>query len=267
VADPYRLISLRELMEEVTPWDLVLFGKAMMLKLAGYSYEDQIIEEDWRDACRKSLALRKATCNTLGLRFSEMQVDRLLESLHEPSLTYRELSQQFDALEDRLCDELKSARMLRLSAEKAAYYDLPLDGWDAVTDSFPSAAFDLEEAAKSFALNRHTASVFHLMRVLEIGLVTLGDHYGVNTDRSNWHEIIMDIEKSVKQLGPNDGPDWRDNQQFGSEACAQFRFFKDAWRNHVMHFRLTFDDERALTIRTGVRAFMLHLATRLKEKL
>jgi hypothetical protein len=39
-----------------------------------------------------------------------------------------------------------------------------------VTTNFSSTSFDIEEAGKCFATGRNTATVMHLMRVMEIGL-------------------------------------------------------------------------------------------------
>ena len=49
-------------------------------------------------------------------------------------------------------------------------------------------------AGKCLALNRETAGVFHLMRVLQIGLYALADDLHVQNLRENWQNAI---EKDV----------------------------------------------------------------------
>jgi hypothetical protein len=49
---------------------------------------------------------------------------------------------------------------------------------------------------------------------------------------------------------------------FLSGAAAQFRYFKEAWRNHVAHSRATYDDIEALRIMSHVHQFMDELAVR-----
>ena len=66
----------------------------------------------------------------------------------------------------------------------------------------------------------------------------------------------------LSTLRKRQGAGWA-GQQFYSEATQDFRFFKDAWRNHVMHVRLPVDEEKAKVIGDSVRHFMSHLATNL----
>ena len=50
-----------------------------------------------------------------------------------------------------------------------------------------------------------------------------------------------------------------------SHAALEFRYFKDAWRNHVAHARGHYDEHQALSIVSHVREFMTQLSTRLSE--
>jgi len=45
--------------------------------------------------------------------------------------------------------------------------------------TFPSAREDMKEAKNCYVLGRHTAAVFHAMRVLEYGLKALADDVGI----------------------------------------------------------------------------------------
>ena len=132
---------------------------------------------------------------------------------------------------------------------------------------FPSAAFDISEAGKCFALNRPTACVFHLMRVLEIGLGVFAKHFAVPSDHTNWHNIIEGIEKAVRNMSsdPAKPADWKEQQEFYSQAAHGFMFIKDAWRNYTAHARGKYTEDETETIFINVRAFMQRLATRLHE--
>jgi hypothetical protein len=252
-------------MDAVNPTDLfVLFNGTSLAKQAGMRYPQGDIDGSLQHTIRDSLKKDRDICQRWGLPLSVKQIDRLIEMV-ERGTTFGEFGRDGgDELTGRIADELSLIVFLRVLPDRAWYYNEPLTRWEAALRKFPSIGFDVEEASKCFALNRYTACVFHAMRILEIGLTALGHHYKVSTDRANWHEIITAIEKKVRALGPNDGANWRDEQQFGSEACTEFRHFKDAWRNHAMHVRQTFDDERSRAIYEHVRAFMAHLATRLK---
>ena len=262
----FDLISLWEIMQEFDIAELFsLYQSVFLFEQAprGQAY----LPNEIRKLIRTRLARHRQTCERLGLRLSVKHIDRIVALLDKPDLTSAELGRDAgEQLLQRVGDELASILFLHVQPDRAHYYSEPIAGWDDVLKKFPSTRFDVEEAGKCFALNRYTASVFHAMRVLEAGLTSLGHHFKVPTDRANWHDIITAIEKKVRALGPNDGANWHDEQQFGSEACTEFRHFKDAWRNHAMHVRQTFDDERARVIYEHVRGFMAHLATRLKER-
>jgi hypothetical protein len=94
------------------------------------------------------------------------------------------------------------------------------------------------------------------MRTLEIGLAELADRFEVPHDRENWHNIIERVESKIRQMGPADGDDWKTEQKNFSDAATQFMFFKDAWRNHVMHVRDVYDEGRATSISQHVHEFM-----------
>ena len=100
----------------------------------------------------------------------------------------------------------------------------------------------------------------HLMRVLEVGLNTLARTLGVSFDRRNWENVINDCDAKIKTIGPSWGADWKDKQQFYAGAAKDFRYFKDAWRNHAMHYRERYDATEAKSILDHVKTFMVQLA-------
>ncbi|HEX5183529.1 MAG TPA: hypothetical protein VFW19_10300 [Allosphingosinicella sp.] len=131
-----------------------------------------------------------------------------------------------------------------------------------VEDAFPSAAFEITEASKCRAFERWTASVMHLMRALETGLACLADFAGVDP-KENWNKLLNEMEAKLRQVGKK--THGAEEEQFAAEAITHFRAIKNAWRNHAMHAREKYDEERAVAIYDSVRSFMRHLATRLRE--
>jgi hypothetical protein len=91
--------------------------------------------------------------------------------------------------------------------------------------------------------------------------------FGVPSDRTNWGTIIEGIEKAVRNMGsdPNRQQDWKEQQEFFSQAVSHFMFIKNAWRNYTAHARGSYTEEQAFEILSNVRAFMTTLATRLQE--
>jgi len=126
--------------------------------------------------------------------------------------------------------------------------------------AFRSAFRDTLLAGNCFAYGMNDACVFHLMRVLEKGLACLADVFGEPFKFENWHNVIERLESKIRKLDPSHGPDWREKQKFYSETACQFMFFKDAWRNHVMHGRGTYEPDQAQSIYIHVGDFMKCLA-------
>ena len=125
---------------------------------------------------------------------------------------------------------------------------------DLVAAKFPSSSHEITEAGKCLAVRRATACVAHLMRALEPALNSLATALDVPFAHSNWQNILDQIEKEIrKRANALHGPTWKADEQFYSEAAAHFRVLKDAWRNHTMHLRDRYDEERAETILQSVR--------------
>ena len=85
--------------------------------------------------------------------------------------------------------------------------------------------------------------------------------------RKNWELVLNNLEKEIltNAKKPPD-PQWKDqDEQFFMQAVADFRAIKGAWRNHAVHGRDIYTEERAEEIYRSVRSFMRHLSGRLSE--
>lgn len=196
----------------------------------------------------------------LGLNMTKRSVEKLAAKLATPC-TPHQCREFVIQIRDRLPEELEQTYLLALSPQQISKYDpaMPLFG-NAVDCAFPSSAPEIVEVGKCMALERWTAAVMHLMRVLEPALARFQTAVDVSVPKANWQDILNQIDAKVKANGPKH-PD----HQWSSEASAQFMRFKDAWRNYAMHGKERYDEERASAIYESVRAFMQHLATRLSE--
>ena len=103
-------------------------------------------------------------------------------------------------------DEFGDRILLSIDAEKAKLLEetKPLVG-PRVALKLPSTAEDTSEAAQRLALNRPTACVFHLMRVMETGVQILGNRLGIQlTANKNWQKILDEANKAIKALNQKD---------------------------------------------------------------
>jgi hypothetical protein len=128
--------------------------------------------------------------------------------------------------------------------------------------SFPLASTEVFSAARCYLFDQPTASVFHSMRGLEIGLTVFAKAAGVaGQGRDQWEVIINNIESELKKInGPHAGTDWKRKQELYSEAALHFRYLKNAWRNHVMHSRHDYEGKKALEIGLHVSDFISELS-------
>jgi HEPN domain-containing protein len=131
-------------------------------------------------------------------------------------------------------------------------------------EAFPDARLDFDEACRSYVLGRHTAAVFHAMRVLEHGLRALARALDVEApagiELKTWGWMIGRIEKRIRQMEEEAASLARSERlQFLSEAASHFFYFKEAWRNHVSHSRKSYEYLDAKNVLDHIKYFMAHL--------
>jgi hypothetical protein len=268
--NPYRLVSLLDMLRfhaDDFCYATSLIGQIYM------DLQSKIPHQASVAAVRGSIIKLKTHCEAMGLAITSRQIKRvedLMESNHYPGTPegMSRFGRDLAEINSRLVDELKLRHVLMVDSARVEYFEQtnPLFG-PQVEANFPSAAFDTSEAGKCYALYRSTACVFHLMRVLEIGLAVLAKEFHVPSGHTNWHNIIEGVEKAIREI-PNDParpPDWKHRQEFFSQIASHFMVIKDAWRNYTAHARGKYTEDEAQTLLINVRGFMQKLATRLHE--
>ena len=169
----------------------------------------------------------------------------------------------------RLTDELELQPFYRLTVNAAALYEDALPFGDIVGKQFPSVTFDISEATKCLALQRPTAGVFHLMRVMEAALRavarTLQDESVDPAKNPTWQRILGRFDAELAKPLADRTERWRADDPFFSGIAAHLRAVKDAWRNETMHVGAKYTDAEAWDIWNHVGSFMRHLATKIGE--
>jgi hypothetical protein len=179
----------------------------------------------------------------------------------------KELATDLKGLRWKIEEELRDLFFIYLDAKEAQLFDNKAPFGDDVLVAFPSTNVESCEAAQCFALGRHTACVFHCMRVLESGLRVMAADVSVNFDIQNWQNVIDQIESEVLKLGKKlpRGSEKTERMQLLSGASKEFTYFKDGWRNHVAHNRSSYDGNQAESILNHTKAFMGSLAKWMNE--
>jgi hypothetical protein len=157
---------------------------------------------------------------------------------------------------------------LFVPSHRIKFYDWQLA--EKISGSFPAAANELARAGKCYSKGEPTACVFHSMRAAEMGLRAFAQYLKItfpySIDVADWKNIIDKIETEIKskQQLPK-GMDKSEELKFCSDAGAQFRYFKDAYRIFVAHARASYDEEQALSIMQRTGEFIVGLSTKLAE--
>ena len=176
-------------------------------------------------------------------------------------------------LRERADDELQDIKFMFIPKDDTTLYEQDMLFGSEVAAAFPSASYDIKEAGSCLATNRATASVFHQMRALEFGLRALAKDLKIrlpkkrHIDLEDWGSLIDAIEGKIATIERTRRRTAKREAdlQFYHGAAAQFRHFKNAWRNHVMHSRVNYEQEDAARALRHVDEFMRHIATRLKQ--
>jgi hypothetical protein len=268
--NPRRLLSLFQMLE-VGAYGYIDVGVAIQSiseNLTVSLAPEEILTDAAKAEVHQALLTILGHCGTgqLNLAVCRNLTKRFLDTYEKQAPTYGQARDDIRVLKLALEAELDTRLFLFVPPERADYYTQePWPPWEdvgfigkmepfrAVEKAFPSTRYDLEEAGDCFALARYTASVFHLMRVMEAGLKTVAKALGIAYS-SNWGRCLAEIDKQGQQSEP-----------FFAEAATYLKSVKNVWRNPTMHVERMYSEQEAERIFNAVQAFMQHLASRLTE--
>ena len=201
----------------------------------------------------------------MGMSITSLATRQAIEHFKKfkPKINYQIVMSRAGEIYRVFSAEIQQQQFVRLLPERRKYLPDVTDGFgESVRNSFPNAAFDIEEAGYCLAVQRDTASVLHTMRILEFGLQKLAARFDVDFDRKNWNTMIDQIEAKIREISTNHTkpPNWKDEEEQFARVGKEFRYVKDAWRNHAMHARSKYTPEEAMTIYGHARELMIEVA-------
>jgi hypothetical protein len=219
------------------------------------------LTDDEKVALTARLNRLRGLCDVAGLtasyRLLGFALDALPTSAGEMNMLWRSV-----------LSEMKDKLFLQVPSHLAAFYERDEVMREDARLAFPQASQELRAAGSAIACGLATASIFHCMRGLEHGLLALAADVKVTPNGiDNWHNVIDQIEKAIRKAGDElpRGEKKSGRMQFLSEAASEFRHFKDAWRNHVSHNKMTYTEPQALKAIEHVTGFIETLSAHLKE--
>jgi hypothetical protein len=208
----------------------------------------------------------------LGTKNTLKSVERLIGVLtDEGGFLWSRIAQLCDDIQSRLADELEETTILSLSEDERRFFEpkKPLFGADFESGFQTNGVFELDEAAKSLALGRPTACVFHLMRVMEIGIrsihLSLGIPDPLKPAERNWGFILKSIRAGIDAKWPTTADKGHGDGHLFDSLYASLDAVKNPWRNATMHVEGKKTETEAEHIFVAVKAFMMRLAERCDE--
>lgn len=263
LAHPYQLVSLLDMKP--------LSYTALCNVLGLLSLHSHLRSDSSRVEADDRLHLRaiELYVQEMGLAKSLTLVKRMRVEFEGDGRTGREFSERAKVLQERIRDDLDELVFLYIPGDRAGFYNNHKLFGDQVATNFSDANFDIEEAGKSFALDRHTACVMHLMRSLEVALDAVGRGVGLSNPvveaQNNWGGFLVKIDGQIIANDKAALPDWPLKRQFFVDARAHLFSVKNAWRNPSMHLEKKYTEAEAERIFRAVKDFMEHLATHLDQ--
>ncbi len=210
-------------------------------------------------------------------------IDRIID-LPDSEYYGSNIEQLLGEVTRRLDDEIESLQFIYVPKDKIVYYRAgDLFG---IAEKFPLANDEARLAGNCFATGHHTACVFHLMRVVEIGAkamvvaLKVQKHLIVTShlngkkqvvkkpvELCDWNTLKIGLQKALTEMeqGGKTSVLKKEKLEFFSHAVSQFGLFKDAWRNKVAHSQKEYQPGETLDIMNNVRHFMQHLSERVAE--
>lgn len=206
----------------------------------------------------KAVELLKTYCDEINLPITR----RLLRDIERAS-TVTDLLSAYTHIKRTLQIELENRVFLEPDARYKEYFRKSTLFGAPVFTAFSSANNDIFEAGTCLALERPTACVMHLMRVMEAGLKALAVTLGI-PPQNDWGAYLRKIETELETRYRASGARSAD-ERFYSEAALGFDRVRRAWRNPTMHVENSYSAEQAEEILQAVKSFISFLATRISE--
>ncbi|MGA2786845.1 MAG: hypothetical protein ABSF60_04905 [Verrucomicrobiota bacterium] len=162
--------------------------------------------------------------------------------------------------------ELMVVHFAFISGDKLQFFEQEELFGETVYENFKIAREDIKAAGNCLAADLHDAAVFHLLRVVEIGLRELAKNLGIKKisktplDYSGWEKVVGAINDKLEVKIPKSrGPKKSAALKLQSELLADLKAF-EVLRNEIMHGRSHHNEQEAIGLFNRVREFMQRLA-------
>jgi hypothetical protein len=271
------------------PWDDFLHGFRSLddvMQFAGDKYTDccfkiheifglaHFLDQDNADErmdtiteTKIQLARLSVMAHGMGLDCADL-INRIATKIDDES-NAKHATDLIDEVQQAVLKNFKSRACFIMTPEETKLYQgKPLSS--RAETAFPQSQRELTSGVRCLALGQAQACVFHSMTALEMPLGAQARYFGVQFGGVNtWGTAIVNIKDKIDKIERSKKLHRRlanDALAFHGEAAKEFSYFKDAWRNHVMHEGLPFDPDQARSVYNHVVSFVEHLSKRFSTR-
>lgn len=264
---PYRLWSALDMLRFHASKFVSLMHGLSVIENSAYEGVGVQLPPDYE----KTILDMQNQMHRLGLHVSAGVADDLLNCLEEEKIDFRKLNIAAACLRSAFTNELETQVFMAVAYDRVDFlFEKQLFEKEVAT-KFTSVAYDVAEAGNCYSLDRNTACVFHLMRVLEMAIKAIATCLGipdpVKPSKKNWSAVLERINDELTKRNAPNGPGWtnqKDKQLF-ADAYARLDAIRIAWRNTTMHTEETYQADEAKTILENTKQFMIKLASRMDQ--
>ena len=219
-----------------------------------------LLSEKYEQEMLPGLGRLAEELDIINARLTAASVRRLESSVKSKKCTHEVLADLTGDIDRRLRDELELVNLYVLDENKIKYFAPASVLYDqTVIDKFPLAIPDIEDGGKCLSFLQGTASVFHSMRIMEIGLKSLAKLLGIPYAPS-WESYLKQINTRIGEQHQNKTPEWKANEPLFRDLSGDLQTIKIAWRNPTMHIVRRYEPDEAEEIYRAVKGFMTRLA-------
>lgn len=159
---------------------------------------------------------------------------------------------------ERFHDELEDKKFIHVSAQLASFYGQEALFGQSVFDKFKNARDDIKNAGNCLAIGQATATVFDLMRAMEVAVRHLARRPHINitvNSKTTWRQITGAMDAKIAAM-PDLKSREKQKRENWEEARTNLHLVGSVWRNGTMHPAKSYTPSQARDVFDACKVFM-----------
>lgn len=224
-----------------------------------------------RKELEKSLLSAETIFRNSGLASSAGAVAELRADQNRNVLSADQVASRIEEIRRNVRREMTTVVFLYVPASRAELYDVPLSDWETTVERWSQTETDIKEAAICYALDRFAASIFHILRVAEFGVIQVADLLNESGDKPGWASADR-LKRILDKKHEDRSPLQQRHSQLLMDIVPMIVGVRDSVRHKISHVdnRLDWLDTNigatvAQEVISATRGFMRRLAAELPK--